>query len=126
MDSAEELYSELLLELYHHPLNKKRPAVFGIHEVVFNPLCGDHLELFLTFDDQGKLTETAFEGNGCAISESCTSFLTEKLKNKSRAEISAFSPETILTELGLTKLNPTRLRCATLSLRGFKKAAENS
>ncbi len=118
-------YTDILLELYRHPLNKKRithPSLYH-HEV--NPICGDEVELFVIVKDE-RVTDIGFEGNGCAISQAAASVTTEELKGKTLAEAQHITPTTILSLLGLEKLNPTRLRCATLALEALKKAIKTA
>ena len=120
METNDELYSELLLELYRHPFNKKKLADFDANFSEYNPLCGDRVELFLKFDAGDRLTDVGFQGEGCAISEAATSLLTEHIKGKTRSEIENLSSAALLELLGLKNLNPTRLRCALLGLKAMQ------
>jgi nitrogen fixation NifU-like protein len=122
MEIGQEMYSELLLDLYRHPLNKKQLADFDINSVEFNPLCGDKVELFLKFDASDRLEAIGYQGEGCAISQAATSLLTEHVKGKTKQEIQALTGETLLDLLGLKNLNPTRMRCALLGLAAVQKA----
>ncbi len=126
MDTDQELYSELLLDLYRHPLNKKRPAVFDISFVEFNPLCGDKVELFLKFDAGDRLEDIGYQGDGCAISQAATSLLTEHVKGKTKQEIEQLTGETLLDLLGLKNLNPTRMRCALLGLKALQHSLKTA
>ncbi len=122
METSDELYSEFLLDLYRNPLNKKRLADFDATGLEFNPLCGDHTELFLKFDSADRLTDIGFQGEGCAISQAATSLATEHVKGKTKQQIKEFDGEKLLELMGLKKLNPTRLRCALLGLTAIKKS----
>lgn len=126
MTPSESVYSELLLDLYRHPLNKKRPAVFDISFIEFNPLCGDKVELFLKFDAGGRLEDIGYMGDGCAISQAATSLLTEHIKGKTKQEIQALTGETLLDLLGLKNLNPTRMRCALLGLKALQQSLKTA
>lgn len=121
MNAEDELYHELILELYRHPLNKKHLSNFDYHYKEFNPLCGDEVELFIKTDKNGKIIDIGFQGNGCAISQASASILTEKIKNKLFKEARELQNDNLLEWLGLNNLNPTRVRCVTLSLECFKK-----
>jgi nitrogen fixation NifU-like protein len=122
METDQELYSELLLDLYRHPLNKKKLVDFDANFSEFNPLCGDRVELFLKFNADGKLADIGFQGEGCAISQASVSLLTEHVKGKTKEEIQAITAESLLNLLGLKNLNPTRLRCALLGLKTIQQS----
>lgn len=117
----EELYHELILDLYKNPLNKKRLDNFDISQVAYNPLCGEQIEIFVKFDANEKIIDISFEGEGCVISQAGGSVVTEFAKGKSKQEIQAITAETIAAELGLRNLNPTRLRCLLLALQALQK-----
>lgn len=112
-----DLYSDILLDLYRHPLNKKALANFDVRRLENNPLCGDKIEIFIKFDKRGKVADIGWEGDGCAISQASASLLTDYLKDKTKAEIKKINSKKMLEMLGIKKLNPTRLRCATISLK---------
>jgi nitrogen fixation NifU-like protein len=116
------LYHEMLLDLYKHPLNKKMLKNFDIRHQEHNPVCGDVVELFIKTNKQGAITDIGWQGDGCAISQSGASLLTDEVKGKTTKKAKAMTSDAMLTLLGLEKLNPTRLRCATLALEALKKA----
>lgn len=118
----DELYRETILELYRNPKNKKILADFSAHQTETNPLCGDEVELFIKFDERQKLIDIGFQGEGCAISQAGVSLLTEHIKGKTKEELQAITSEEVLVMLGLTNLNPTRMRCALLGLKTLQRA----
>lgn len=87
MDDIDELYESLVL---HH---SKKPKNFGKFECDCdfhsqkgkNPSCGDNLELFLIIENN-IITDVKFIGDGCALSVSSTSMMTQKIKNISLDE----------------------------------------
>lgn len=117
----DNLYTEILLDLYRHPLNKTTLSAFDAHHKETNPLCGDEVEIFIKFDKGDTVSAVGWAGEGCAISQASTSLLTDLMKNKSKTELQKISNEEILRLLSLEKLNPTRLRCALLGLECLKK-----
>jgi nitrogen fixation NifU-like protein len=121
MNDQDLIYHELILELNRHPLNKKQLSNFTYHYKEFNPLCGDEVELFIKTDKDDRIIDIGFLGNGCAISQASASILTEKIKNKKFSEVQNLENNELLGWLGLKNLNPTRIRCATLSLECLKK-----
>jgi nitrogen fixation NifU-like protein len=73
-------------------------------------------------DDQNRITEVGFSGEGCAISQASASMLTEEILGKSLDEVKEISKEDILEMLGI-QLGPVRLKCALLSLKVLKAGA---
>jgi len=49
-------------------------------------MCGDTIDVFLTVDDEGRIADAAFQGQGCAISVASASMMTEMLKGKTQAD----------------------------------------
>lgn len=118
---TDALYHEVLLDLYKHPLNKQILSDFDVQHKENNPLCGDTVEIFIKWGKNDTVAEVGWQGNGCAISQASSSLLTEEVKGKSKTDIKKITNEQVLEMLGLEKLNPTRLRCATLCLETIKK-----
>lgn len=84
--SLEDLYREVILDHYRNPRN--RPALTepdAIAEGV-NPLCGDEVTVELTFDDD-VVSGVSVRGQGCSISQSSASMMSEAIKGKTRQEI---------------------------------------
>ena len=86
MSELRELYQQVILD------HNKTPRNFGAleganrHQEGFNPLCGDHLHVYLHLDDGEVIEGISFEGSGCAISRASASLMTEALKGKPVAE----------------------------------------
>ncbi len=117
----DQLYHDILLDLYRHPLNKVVPEHYSTHTTEHNPLCGEELTLYIGWSTQGTIETIGWQGDGCAISQTAASLLTEELKGKTVAEAQSITLEQLLCLLGLTDLNPTRQRCASLGLVALKK-----
>ncbi len=115
------LYTETLMDLYHHPLNKQPLSDFNARHGENNPTCGDSVEVFIKFDNDGKVAEVGWVGEGCAVSQAGASLTTEHIKNKTKFEIKKMTKEEILELLGLQNLNPARMRCALLTFECLKK-----
>lgn len=114
------MYHELIIELSKHPLNKKVLTDFNVSYKSFNPLCGDEVEIFVRYDKNAKVVEIGWQGQGCALSQAGVSFVTEQAKGKTTEEIKSITSEFLTGELGLTKLNPTRLRCLLIGLKALQ------
>ncbi len=136
-----DLYQEVILDHGKSPRNFKKLADASASAEGENPLCGDHLTLYLKTD--GDTIEVAsFEGNGCAISKASASMMTADIKGISRAEalarVEAFTrmatgtQEAAFEATSLGKLAvfegvrefPSRVKCATLAWHTLKAALD--
>ncbi|HPI72090.1 MAG TPA: SUF system NifU family Fe-S cluster assembly protein [bacterium] len=77
--ALDELYQEILLDHYKHPRNKGRVENADLSVELKNPFCGDEILLTVRFE-QDKISDMAFEGQGCVISQASASLMTEKIK----------------------------------------------
>ena len=117
----EELYREQILEHY------KRPHNFGVIEdpdLEFedsNPFCGDEQHVTIRLDDDDRVAEVRFDGQGCAISTAATSMLTDELVGLSRDELVTLPKERVLELLGI-EISATRMKCALIGLKVVKGA----
>jgi nitrogen fixation NifU-like protein len=123
MTEINELYKELILELYRNPLNKfnlKNPDVTFKDS---NPFCGDIIEMRIKFKNH-SINEIAFQGDGCAISQASASALTEMVKGKNIKDILKLNIDKLLHEIHLENLrkNAVRIKCAALPLKVLKMA----
>lgn len=134
----DELYREIILDHYRRPRNRGvlAPADVDLHQN--NPLCGDEVRLTIRLKD-GRIEEVEFLGQGCSISQSSASLMTERLKGLAVQEADqlaeAFrqmirgSPpdEERLGELlafqGVSHY-PVRVKCAVLAWDTLQKGLE--
>ncbi len=115
----DDLYRELIIDHYKNPQYR---GSLDPHDISFeddNPLCGDHIRIELRVDRDERVTEAAFDGHGCAISQASADLLLESIQGKTLEEIKKLSKEDILGMLGM-ELGPVRLKCALLSLKVLK------
>jgi len=84
--ALEELYREVILDHYRNPRNKGHLDEPEATAEGVNPLCGDEISIELNFDGD-RVTDVAVIGQGCSISQSSASMMTEAIKGKSRTEI---------------------------------------
>lgn len=81
-DSRKELYQQVILS------HNKNPKNFHILDSAthkaegYNPLCGDHLTIYLNVNENNIIDEISFVGDGCAISKASASMMTASLKGK--------------------------------------------
>ncbi len=115
----EDIYREIIIERYKEPENK---GVLEPNDITFeddNPFCGDHIRIDLRLDKDNKISEAAFSGHGCAISQASADLLIDFIKGKSVEEVKGIYKQDILDLLGI-ELSPVRLKCALLSLKVLK------
>ena len=118
----DDLYRELIIERYKSPLYR---GELDPHDISFeddNPLCGDHIRIDLRLDEDNIVTDAAFSGQGCAISQASADLLVESVLGKSLDEVKQLNRDDILNMLGI-ELGPVRLKCALLSLKVLKAGA---
>jgi nitrogen fixation NifU-like protein len=138
MDDLRQLYQETILD------HGRRPRNFGAMDDAthqadgYNPLCGDKVHLYLKVND-GVVEELKFEGQGCAISTSSASLMTEALKGRSvqeardlfarvHAMLTGKQLDDMAGKLGKlavfegVKQYPLRVKCATLAWHTLENA----
>jgi nitrogen fixation NifU-like protein len=118
----DQLYREYILEHYKHPHNHGSLERADMEAHDLNPLCGDEITFQVSLDENGKVSEVAFDGHGCAISQASASMLSDEIKGKTTEELLALDRQTILDLLGID-ISATRMKCAMLSLKVVKAAA---
>ncbi len=84
--ALEELYREVILDHYRNPRNKGHLDNPDAKAEGVNPLCGDEISIELKFDGD-KVAEVAVTSQGCSISQSSASMMTDAIKGKNREEI---------------------------------------
>jgi nitrogen fixation NifU-like protein len=136
-----ELYRDVILDHNKRPRNFGRLDAPDAHADGHNPLCGDRLSVFVKMNGN-RIEDLRFEGKGCAISTASASLMTEAVKGKDKAAISALFEKvhTLLTqqdavpgaELGkLAALSgvrefPSRVKCASLCWHTLNAALDRS
>ncbi len=139
MPGLEDLYREIILDHYRTPRNRgELPTPPAQVAQGHNPLCGDEITVYLQLDGD-TVSDVKVGGQGCSISQSSASMMSQAVKGKSVAEVRALvrrfksmmSIETDeptgggadVSDLALGDLEalqgvvkfPVRIKCATLS-----------
>ncbi len=88
MSDLRELYQQVILDHNKSPRNFHKIADANRTAEGFNPLCGDHLHVYLKMEGD-VIRDVGFEGAGCAISKASASLMTSALKGRTTAEAEA-------------------------------------
>ena len=145
--NLKELYQEIILDHGKNPRNLRKTEDFNKDAKGYNPLCGDKVHVYLKLDQNKKIEDISFEGQGCAISMASASIMTDLVKGKEEFEVKEIVSDfldmikekdqlynNILQEDDKTKLMclsgvkqyPMRVKCATLSWHTLTSAINNS
>jgi nitrogen fixation NifU-like protein len=114
-------YIEYLLDHYQNPRHKHRMEGADVQLGGGNPGCGDLITMYLKVDENDRITEASFEGEGCTISQAGGSIITEMLPGMTLQEVKELGTSTMIDEMG-ADIVKSRVRCATLAL-GTAQAA---
>jgi nitrogen fixation NifU-like protein len=88
MPGLEDLYREIILDHYRTPRNRGELPPPAAHAVGHNPLCGDEIDVYLQVDGD-TVTDVKVGGQGCSISQSSASMMSQAVKGHSIAEVRA-------------------------------------
>ena len=146
MPGLEDLYREIILDHHRNPRNRGELAPPASHAVGHNPLCGDEIDVYLDVTD-GVITDVKVGGQGCSISQSSASMMSQAVKGRPVDEVRALvrrfkgmmsipdedgnpiepDPAVKLGDLealqGVVKF-PVRIKCATLAWNTLLEALE--
>ncbi|MBB6453458.1 nitrogen fixation NifU-like protein [Salirhabdus euzebyi] len=137
-DNLDTLYRQVIMDHYKNPRNKGEFS--GDDHLTIemnNPTCGDRIHLQLQVEN-GTVKDAKFDGEGCSISMSSASMMTQAIKGKPVEEALKLSEyfsnmiqgkdmETedldigdIQALQGVSKF-PARIKCATLAWKAMEK-----
>lgn len=139
MSQLDDLYRRVIMDHYKTPRNRGEMDNGSVTVNLNNPTCGDRISLQLQLED-GLVRNAKFTGEGCSISMSSASMMTDAVKGKTAAEALAMAdrfsslmkgaPETfeeyedIEALAGVNKF-PARIKCATLAWNALRKGVEH-
>ena len=142
-----ELYQEIILDHGKNPRNLRKTDNFNKDAKGHNPLCGDKVHIYLKLDEDKKVQDISFEGQGCAISMASASIMTDLIKGKEESEVKEIVQDFLEMIKEKNKLNnkileenekiklmclsgvkkyPMRVKCATLSWHTLTSAIDNT
>ena len=85
MEDLTDVYNDLIMEHSMNSYNKKKLKDANYCEIGHNPNCGDEITLEVKMDGD-TISDMAFSGHGCAISQASTSIMIDTLKGKTVEE----------------------------------------
>ena len=145
--NLKELYQEIILDHGKNPRNLRKTDNFNKDAKGHNPLCGDKVHIYLKLNENKKVEDISFEGQGCAISMASASIMTDLVKGKEENEVKEIvsdflkmikekdkiktnllndDEKTKLMCLSGVKQYPMRVKCATLSWHTLTSAIDRS
>jgi nitrogen fixation NifU-like protein len=138
MSQLDDLYRRVIMDHYKTPRNRGIIEDGSVTVNLNNPTCGDRISLQLQIVDD-IVKDVKFSGEGCSISMSSASMMTEAIKGKPTKEAlelaGKFSSlmkgesvdfgdyEDIDALSGVNKF-PARIKCATLAWNALRKGVE--
>ena len=145
--NLKELYQEIILDHGKNPRNLRKTDNFNKDAKGYIPLCGDKVHVYLKLNENKKVEDISFEGEGCAISMASASIMTDLVKGKEEKEVKEIvsdflkmikekdeiktnllkdDEKTKLMCLSGVKQYPMRVKCATLSWHTLTSAIDRS
>ena len=145
--NLKELYQEIILDHGKNPRNLRKTENFNKDAKGHNPLCGDKVHVYLKLNENKKVEDISFEGQGCAISMASASIMTDLVKGKEENDVKEIisdfldmikekdkvktnllkdDEKTKLMCLSGVKQYPMRVKCATLSWHTLSTAINKS
>ncbi len=145
--NLESMYQEIILDHYKNPHGRGLREPYDAESFQVNPTCGDEVTLRVAVagsDDEAKVTDVSYEGQGCSISQASTSVLTDLVTGRSVDEalstMDAFvemvqgrgkvEPDEDVLEDGVAFAGvakyPARVKCALLGWMAFKDAVSRA
>ena len=145
--NLKELYQEIILDHGKNPRNLRKTENFNKDAKGHNPLCGDKVHIYLKLNENKKVEDISFEGEGCAISMASASIMTDLLRGKEENDVKEIvkdflemikekdeiktnllkdDEKTKLMCLSGVKQYPMRGICATLSWHTLTSAIDRS
>ena len=142
MTELRELYQQIILDHNKNPRNYGKLEGANRIQEGLNPLCGDHLHIYLYLNDDQVIQEIRFEGSGCAISKASASLMSSTLKGKSANDaqkiFDQFHALVTANDDGIVDMEkmgklavfagvrdfPMRIKCATLAWHAMKAALD--
>ncbi|GAA0588853.1 iron-sulfur cluster assembly scaffold protein SufU [Virgibacillus siamensis] len=139
-NNLDTLYRQVIMDHYKNPRNRGTVEGDALTVDMNNPTCGDRIQLQLQVED-GIVKDAKFTGEGCSISMSSASMMTQAIKGKKLDDAlnmsKAFSNMMLGEEMDTDDLDfgdvealqgvskfPARIKCATLAWKAMEKGVQ--
>ncbi|ALX47175.1 Fe-S cluster assembly sulfur transfer protein SufU [Lentibacillus amyloliquefaciens] len=139
-NNLDTLYRQVIMDHYKNPRNKGSVEGDALTVDMNNPTCGDRIQLQLQVED-GIVQDAKFTGEGCSISMSSASMMTQAVKGKKLDDAlnmsKAFSDMMLGEDVDTEDLDmgdveslqgvsqfPARIKCATLAWKAMEKGVQ--
>ncbi|PAF31903.1 Fe-S cluster assembly sulfur transfer protein SufU [Paenibacillus sp. 7516] len=134
----DDLYRRVIMDHYKNPRNRGTFDNDAVTVNLNNPTCGDRISLQLLLKD-GIVQEAKYTGEGCSISMSSASMMTDAVKGKTmeqaldladrfsslmKGEEVDFDDYEDLEALSGVNKFPARIKCATLAWNALRKGID--
>lgn len=136
---TQQLYQQVILEHNRSPHNFCRLDDFTHHSEGYNPLCGDHIEVFMQVAEE-QVKAVSFTGQSCAICMASASMMSIFLRGRDTMEAKSKMQlfQKLLQGENITKDElgkllvfatiwryPARVKCAALPWHTMRGALES-
>ncbi|TMN21274.1 Fe-S cluster assembly sulfur transfer protein SufU [Lentibacillus cibarius] len=138
--NLDTLYRQVIMDHYKNPRNKGTIDGNALTVDMNNPTCGDRIQLQLQVED-GIVQDAKFTGEGCSISMSSASMMTQAIQGKKLDDAlkmsKAFSEMMLGEDVDTEELDmgdveslqgvsqfPARIKCATLAWKAMEKGVQ--
>ncbi|MET4561455.1 nitrogen fixation NifU-like protein [Lysinibacillus parviboronicapiens] len=138
-NNLDQLYRSVIMDHYKNPRNKGSLETDAVTIDMNNPTCGDRIHLTLKVTD-GVVEDAKFDGEGCSISMSSASMMTQIVKGKKVEEAleladifskmmmgeeysDKYDLEDVEALQGVSQF-PARIKCATLAWKAMEKGVK--
>ncbi|GAB6926680.1 SUF system NifU family Fe-S cluster assembly protein [Paenibacillus sp. JCM 10914] len=134
----DDLYRRVIMDHYKNPRNRGKFEDDSVTIDLNNPTCGDRISLQLKVEND-VVTDAKYTGEGCSISMSSASMMTDAVKGRSLNEAISLADrfsslmkgedvefeeyEDIEALSGVNKF-PARIKCATLAWNALRKGID--
>ncbi|MNO28022.1 NifU-like protein [compost metagenome] len=136
--NLDDLYRRVIMDHYKNPRNRGSFADDALKIELNNPTCGDRITLQLKVED-GVVKDARYSGEGCSISMSSASMMTEAVKGQTvehaleladrfsslmKGEAVDFEDYEDIEALSGVNKFPARIKCATLAWNALRKGID--
>ena len=117
------LYSDKVMEHFRNPHNLgKLDDADGIGEVG-NAKCGDIMRMYIKVDDEGIITDVAFNTFGCGSAIATSSMATDMIKGRPVEEALELSNKAVIE--ALDGLPAHKIHCSVLAEQAVRAAVKD-